>query len=659
MRNKKLFFLGFCFIYFVLAINTYSYDSLLFRNEIFAIHPKTGLIANFYSADFKSFEGSIDCGVFNSGNGYNITGMLFAELPFKSALHLSLGLGYINRSGNLLINSSFPSRDTSTGEVVNVSTENSLEASLGYLELQPEIRYVVVEKFISGPLRLFGGLRVYFPISNTFTQKEKIVSPENAIFIIDGRQLRERNIASGSITSINKLGFGISLGIENMLKVSRKDYFTQQFVFDYNFSDVTKDASWKAFGIRFEIGFRFSFIKEREAPAPIVPTPPLPEPPLPKKDSVIVIVKPEEKPLPPELLVKIQNPKFELNVGNELLATLPLVNAVFFNRNSAEIPSNYIINNVPLPSLFGADAVAIHDYVLLRIASIMKNNPKARIIVEGATSGKEQEPDGLILAQKRADAVTQALINLGVEPNRIKTKANIMPNFISNQEYEEGKIENQRADIILINAPLQEYVALQKFAELKTNVDFIVDFKNIKNYDSLFLMSDFLGTKVIAEQTGKYEYSNTKRVEQETKLHKLDANLVYGSIKTSDSLIINIDTIPKKVIELVLSNFQAILRFDYNSSVLSDDNKGLLKQLAEFLPEGSTIIIYGSTDALGTEKRNIQLEGERAKVTEQFIKNISGNKFFIETAPNRDKFPEQTPQGRFLNRSIVIKVKKQ
>jgi outer membrane protein OmpA-like peptidoglycan-associated protein len=111
-------------------------------------------------------------------------------------------------------------------------------------------------------------------------------------------------------------------------------------------------------------------------------------------------------------------------------------------------------------------------------------------------------------------------------------------------------------------------------------------------------------------------------------------------------------------VDLNLDNFLAILRFDYNSSQISDENKELLKQLSTRLPNGATIQILGSTDELGTPQRNAILAKERAENTRNYIQSISKDKFIIEIGTNYEKFPEATPQGRFLNRSIRIKVKK-
>jgi len=107
---------------------------------------------------------------------------------------------------------------------------------------------------------------------------------------------------------------------------------------------------------------------------------------------------------------------------------------------------------------------------------------------------------------------------------------------------------------------------------------------------------------------------------------------------------------------LNLNNFLAILRFDYNSSMLSDENKELLRQMLEKLPEGVTIQILGSADELGTAQRNAILARERAENTMNYIKSISKKKINIEIGTSNEKFPEDTPQGRFLNRSIRIKI---
>ena len=82
--------------------------------------------------------------------------------------------------------------------------------------------------------------------------------------------------------------------------------------------------------------------------------------------------------------------------------------------------------------------------------------------------------------------------------------------------------------------------------------------------------------------------------------------------------------------------------------------KGLLRQLAERLPEGSTIRIQGSADVLGSQARNKELSEQRAENTRQFIRSIVGDKLKLDASETTESFSDDTPQGRFLNRSIRI-----
>ena len=55
---------------------------------------------------------------------------------------------------------------------------------------------------------------------------------------------------------------------------------------------------------------------------------------------------------------------------------------------------------------FFGDPIEKHSDVLIRIASILKNNPDAELEIKGYTSGLANEQEGLTLAKKRAEEVT-------------------------------------------------------------------------------------------------------------------------------------------------------------------------------------------------------------------------------------------------------------
>jgi len=355
-----------------------------------------------------------------------------------------------------------------------------------------------------------------------------------------------------------------------------------------------------------------------------------------------------------ELLNKQFNGK--LYIGNELLATVPLVNAVFFARGSDIIPPEYTNEPTSSEQLFHGNAVELHKNVLARIAQIVKLNPNAQITLEGATSGAANEPEGLALAKRRAENVKARLVDLGVPEKIIKTSAVVTPRFPSNQDFPEGIDENQRVDIFVSRAPLQEYVDLQKYTELEGKISLLINAENFEPNSLFEITNNFTNETIKFKNSGLVEIPIKKRIDN------IEDKVLNYQIKVGDKTYIFTDTLAisklsKEIVELNLNNFEAILRFDYNSSQLSDDNKGLLRQLSEKLPANSTILILGSADALGTAERNIKLSRERASNTEEFIRSIVGNKFKIETGISNQKFDETTPQGRFLNRSIRIRVK--
>lgn len=633
------------YVLFITVISQANAQTL-FDKELFAIHPKLGMAYNIHQPDFKQFQGATDCGLFESGSGFGFSGTIAFEKAISPEYQISLGIGYVQRGGTLTLENIYPARDMQSNKLVDAKLENNLETKFSAIEIQPDFRWVVSPNLINGPFRLIAGVRFFLPGSGTFTQKEEIASPSNAVFVgNDGSKTRERIIAEGDIKTMNSNGFGISFGFDNMLKVSQTSFLTQELLFDYNLSDYASDASWKAMAVRFQVGIRFGVSEPEPEPIPVKE----PEPVI--QDVIVEEIKPL-----PILNLGIAQKDMRVNTGTELLSTAPLVNSVFFNQNESEIPASYIISKAEDVNYFDKDAIKLHKYILPRIAEIVENNKNSSLTIEGYTSGAEKESAGLQLAEARAESVKKALIALGVPEKKISTQSKLLPRIPSNADYSEGIAENQRVDIFLKNAPTQEYVDFRKFLELNGKIEALVDYSNTPETKGELKFGPN-GKSIKIDKPGIYSDQVKMRLET------TDASITYTSrIKIADMENVNFDTIKISNLPLInvmetLDNFEAVLRFDYNRSDLSEDNKGLLKQLSEKLKEGATILILGSADALGSEESNLKLSKDRASKTEEFIKSVSGNKFKIETGINTNKYPEDTPQGRFLNRSIRIIVK--
>ena len=146
---------------------------------------------------------------------------------------------------------------------------------------------------------------------------------------------------------------------------------------------------------------------------------------------------------------------------------------VFFETNSSDLPNFYQVNVANDLNYNNLDAISAQKYNLVRIAELVKNTPKARLVVTGATSGISNEPAGLELAQQRAYKVANVLDSLGVDRKKIEIKWELSPVNPSNQEYIECIAENQRVDITLKDAFLQEYISEQKYAELTGDIEIL------------------------------------------------------------------------------------------------------------------------------------------------------------------------------------------
>lgn len=612
--------------------------------ELFAIHPKGSLGVLFHSSDFSYLNQQISCGKFASGSGISFSGGVNFELPLSELLWADLGIHYKSLSGDFEIERLSSAYDLKNNKSTIIRADNKIASNLAYLKFEPGIKYKAIEDLLNGPLFINLGLGIGIPVSNTFTQTENIKSPQNAYFINDNKYVQSRQLFDGDIDEVNGLLLSFKVGAENHLKMSEQLSFTQGIGVEYNLNSVISHSSWNILDLNFALGLRYSFIEPEKAIAP--PPAPVVEPP-----------KPIEKPKP-VLAFKfdqVNTDNLVINTGNELASTQTLLNVVFFESNSASIP-DYYSKSIPQTIDYNKlNAVEAQKYNLVRIAEIVKNNDNAMLTISGATSSISNEPAGIELAKQRANNVKQALIDLGVSSKKIETKWTVVPSNPTNQEYKEGIEENQRVDITLKNAPLQKYVFEQNYAELKGNLDYYFNMQNFDNQTPAEIKFNFPDTTINNSANGKNTILINKRIDDSQKSIRIKATAQKNELTANDEYVLNLEDIKKKIIDLKTSNFKAIIRFDYNSSKLSDDNKELVRQLVKVLSTDAKVRILGSADLLGSEASNKILEEERAKNTQEFIRSINSN-ISIETGINTQKFDESSPIGRFLNRSIILTV---
>ncbi len=81
---------------------------------------------------------------------------------------------------------------------------------------------------------------------------------------------------------------------------------------------------------------------------------------------------------------------------------------------------------------------------LSEIKLLLDNNPDGNLVIEGHTSSDGETEANLELSQKRAAAVKSFLVNLGVNPDRLKTEGYGEEKPITDNETAEGRAQNRR-----------------------------------------------------------------------------------------------------------------------------------------------------------------------------------------------------------------------
>lgn len=594
-----------------------------------------GLAQTTHSTDLQQSQQILDCGPLASASDVRPYLELGLLVPINTWLSVGGSLGYFDRGAGFSRSNTYPLRATD-GTESTLSTAMNVDAALSYIEIAPVASIPVIGTAYQPTLSVFAGPRIALPVATRYVHTERVVSPTGGFLVVNGQRTTERTIDDASLTSRSGMLVGLTLGVTAAIPLSERLNFAPSVQYDNFSTSILTDAPWNISAFRVSFGVQYNILSAAPRPAPEAPPVPPSAPP------------PAVRMEPPVLAVRGMRFDGEVRTGSRLVATPPILNAVFFDSSSASIPATYLVERSTRFSQM--DAVAAHAFVLMRIANVLTANPNGSVALVGATSGSMNEPEGLALATRRANAVRLALEGLGVAPERITVSATMLPRVPSNQDFPEGRAENRRVDIVVSDAPLQEWVSSTQYAELHGQLE--VDVLTTSGKPSMVTVDGQVAE--VRNGTGAVRVPIVQRLSEQQSVASISVRTTSGNLERVVDTTITVARLPRREVNLQTETFDAILRFDYNSSVLNADVKSLLSQLALRLPAGRTIVVSGSADMLGTDQRNKELTEQRAKATAEYLQDaVAGrNPTVIEAAPQR--FSDATPQGRFLNRSIRI-----
>ena len=85
-----------------------------------------------------------------------------------------------------------------------------------------------------------------------------------------------------------------------------------------------------------------------------------------------------------------------------------------------------------------------------RIKAIMDQNPKVRYEVQGHTDGSGDAASNQKLSERRAQAIVDKMVELGVSPSRLVAVGKGESEPISSNETEAGRAKNRRVEFVVI-----------------------------------------------------------------------------------------------------------------------------------------------------------------------------------------------------------------
>lgn len=389
---------------------------------------------------------------------------------------------------------------------------------------------------------------------------------------------------------------------------------------------------------------------------------------------------------------KIKNPQFKIYTSLNYRMQ-PLLNYIFFNENSAEIDSRYLIEEIPNNTfdenkLFNFSALVTYQNILKIIGKRLRDNPKASIEIKGYISQSEKDNNKINISKLRAENVKSYFINnWNIEEKRIKTNNLELPDNLSSSSInpELADIENCRVEFYSDNAKiLSPIIAIDTIRRPEpTKIIFLPQLLNevplsswefsaseFKKYANnkprrikFVTLPDYIEwtlpnyEDIIPKDESPIEFTLTvKDTNSPPNEYTTKTNIIPITIKEDNKM--------RSVIEgdYEVSRFNLIL-FPFKQSDLTLEHREIINWIEknDVLNKSSEIEIIGFTDNIGNDIYNKQLASKRAKTVEHEVKkyasftkqNIKVNWF----GEDKKLYSNKLPEGRFYNRTVQIVIK--
>ena len=588
---------------------------------------------------------------FHKGDGVKPYLSLLTEYRPNKVWGGMLNVAYDNRGGKF------------DGVLAPCNCAADLTTNISYITVEPSLRLAP----FSSAFYIFAGPTLSFNVSKAFTYTQE-----------------KQTDVKGDWSDIHKTVFSAQAGTGIDIPVSAATSATQMtvspfvsFLTDFGHEPRSVE-SWSFYTVRAGIALKFG-TSRKSLPAKTI------------EDPVTIIPAVKEK----DVQFSVRAPKV-VPLKRQVKETFPLINSVFFNMGSTEIPSRYVQLSSAQAASFKEDQLqqgqpdnlnkgrsarqlAVYHNILNIIGDRMRSNPQSTISLVGASDKNPTE--GKMLAEN----IKQYLVTaFGIDASRISTEGRDKPLIPSEQPGTTNELTllhegDRRVDIVSTSPELLMQVGgitspFLKPVQISSVQEDPLDSHVIFNADGASESLNSWSVDVTDEQ-GNVQHYGPYTQDQES----VPGKTILGNNTQSNYTISMIgetksgQTIKKgssvslmKMDDPKQEGLRYSILFDFDKSTSIATYQNFLTDIVTpLIPENGTVIIHGHTDIIGEEKYNLNLSNERAtgaqKIIEQALSKAGKKGVKFETYgfgedTNMAPFENNLPEERFYNRTVIIDI---
>ncbi|MBS1904538.1 MAG: OmpA family protein [Bacteroidetes bacterium] len=693
----------------LLATSSFAQDSLRMRYGF-----EAGWGANLHTADFRALPGVPNCcPQFTNGSGGGIQGGVFAAWPLSNSLLFGVAASYWDQSATLTNDQ--PLYIISDGVGQDGVDRHTVSATIGTVGLEPTLSWNAI-----GSLMLSVGVRAGFAISKNYSQDERIVQPAGTGTFLDSlgndthSQVRNQN--AGQIPDAASVLFAATVGVgyELPLNSQHSIFLAPQVSYAFALNNLTT-VTWKPSGLRAGIGLTFSPVPDRrqyEFDTTILrDTSVRYERTLAQEQLSLVTTDHSRSvttngniiltttvhrehyllqiPDRHDITCSAQAVGLDENNAEHPVATLrieeflttnahPLLGFVFFSEGDSVLPTRYHTlrrdeaAHYELRSLFSLDALGIHHEGLNIIGKRLQQYPNAHLTILGCNSDQSVESQNIALSAARAKTVFEYFRTVwGISENRLIVQHRNLPDHPSNPRTPDGQEENRRVelscdvpevlDVFLANDtvrtpnPPQLRIKMQSSSSVGVaswQLDVLQGNRRLHHAEGTGAVPAYHDWDLEHDQASIPRYGEPLRIFLRTANTKGDVAIDSATLPTE---VLTVEQKKSRHAGDVIIDRYNLVLFAFGTSAMTPAQERVLTLVRSKLKPTSAIAIEGYTDRSGSAQSNKRLATDRATSTSTGLGRRDATVKGI--GEDRLLYPNDTPEGRFLCRTVQITVR--